>query len=85
MISTGSPVATASRRLVSWEGLFTRQAKKDARKHASSSQALKQKGRALLILIAPDPNEQQPLYEALAGEMNEAYQRLSQHRTQSDI
>lgn len=70
---------------MSWEGLFTRQAKKDARKHASSSQALKQKGRALLILIAPDPNEQQPLYEALAGEMNEAYQRLSQHRTQSDI
>jgi len=54
---------------VSWTVLFTKQAQKDARKLASASPALKQKAQALLDLLAADPYQQPPPYEALVGDL----------------
>ena len=54
---------------MSWTVLFTKQAQKDARKLASSSPALKQKAQALLDLLATDPYQQPPPYEALVGDL----------------
>jgi toxin YoeB len=54
---------------VSWTILFTKQAQKDARKLASASPALKQKAQALLDLLAADPYQQPPPYEALVGDL----------------
>ena len=54
---------------MSWTVLFTRQAQKDARKLASASPALKQKAQALLDLLAADPYQQPPPYEALVGDL----------------
>ena len=54
---------------MSWTVLFTKQAQKDARKLASTSPALKQKAQALLDLLAADPYQQPPPYEALVGDL----------------
>ena len=56
---------------MSWTVLFTKQAQQDARKLASASPALKQKAQALLDLLAADPYQQPPLYEALVGDCAE--------------
>jgi len=68
--------------VVSWTVLFTKQAQKDGRKLASASPALKQKAEALLELLAVDPYQQPPLYEALVGELRGACSRRIniQHR-----
>ena len=54
---------------MSWTVLFTKQAQKDARKLASASPALKQKAQALFDLLAADPYQQPPPYEALVGDL----------------
>lgn len=55
---------------MSWTVLFTKQAQKDARKLAAASAALKQKAQALLDLLAADPYQQPPPYEALVGDLS---------------
>ena len=67
---------------MSWTVLFTRQAQKDARKLASASPALKQKAQVLLDLLAADPYQQPPPYEALVGDLRGACSRRIniQHR-----
>ncbi|MCS5691322.1 Txe/YoeB family addiction module toxin [Cyanobium sp. FGCU-6] len=54
---------------MSWTVLFTKQAQKDARKLASASPALKQKAQILLDILAVDPYQQPPPYEALVGDL----------------
>jgi Txe/YoeB family toxin of toxin-antitoxin system len=65
-----------------WTVLFTKQAQKDARKLAFASPALKQKAQALLDLLAADPYQQPPPYEALVGDLRGACSRRIniQHR-----
>ena len=67
---------------MSWTVLFTKQAQKDARKLASTSPALKQKAQVLLDLLAADPYQQPPPYEALVGDLRGACSRRIniQHR-----
>ena len=67
---------------MSWTVLCTKQAQKDARKLASASPALKQKAQALLDLLAADPYQQPPPYEALVGDLRGACSRRIniQHR-----
>jgi Txe/YoeB family toxin of toxin-antitoxin system len=67
---------------VSWTVLFTKQAQNDARKLASASPALKQKAQVLLDLLAADPYQQPPPYEALVGDLRGACSRRIniQHR-----
>jgi Txe/YoeB family toxin of toxin-antitoxin system len=67
---------------VSWTVLFTKQAQKDARKLASASPALKQKAQTLLDLLAADPYQQPPPFEALVGDLRGACSRRIniQHR-----
>ena len=67
---------------MSWTVLFTRQAQKDARKLASASPALKLKAQLLLALLASDPYQQPPPYEALVGDLRGACSRRIniQHR-----
>ena len=67
---------------MSWTVLFTKQAQKDARKLASASPALKQKAQVLLDLLAADPYQQPPPYEALVGDLRGACSRRIniQHR-----
>ena len=60
---------------MSWTVLFTKQAQKDARKLASASPALKQKAQSLLDLLAADPYQQPPPYEALVGDLRGACSR----------
>ena len=67
---------------MSWTVLFTKQAQKDARKLASASPALKLKAQQLLALLASDPYQQPPPYEALVGDLRGACSRRIniQHR-----
>ena len=67
---------------MSWTVLFTKQAQKDARKLASASPAQKQKAQALLDLLAADPYQQPPPYEALVGDLRGSCSRRIniQHR-----
>ncbi len=67
---------------MSWSVLFTKQAQKDARKLASASPALKAKAQQLLGLLAEDPYQQPPPYEALVGDLRGACSRRIniQHR-----
>jgi len=67
---------------VSWTVLFTKQAQKDARKLASVSPALRQKAQVQLDLLAADPYQQPPPYEALVGDLRGACSRRIniQHR-----
>ena len=67
---------------MSWRVLFTCQAQKDASKLASSSPDLKNKAQQLLELLAVDPFQQPPPFEALVGDLQGAYSRRIniQHR-----
>lgn len=67
---------------MSWRILFTKQAQKDARKLASASPALKQRAQELLDLLAVDPYQQPPPYEALVGDLRGSCSRRIniQHR-----
>ena len=67
---------------MSWRVLFTRQAQKDARKLAATTPALKAKAQRLLELLADDPFNQPPPFEALVGDLRGAYSRRIniQHR-----
>ena len=67
---------------MSWSVLFTKQAQKDASKLASASPALKAKAQELLNLLAQDPYQEQPPYEALVGDLRGACSRRIniQHR-----
>ncbi len=60
--------------------VFTKQAKKDAKKAASSG--LKPKVEVLFDLLQNDPFQQYPPYEKLVGELEGAYSRRIniQHR-----
>jgi Txe/YoeB family toxin of toxin-antitoxin system len=66
--------------MVSWTVLFSKQAQNDARKLASASPALKQKAQTLLELLATDPYQQPPPYEALVGDLRGAFSRRSNIR-----
>ena len=65
---------------MSWRLVYTKQAQKDAKKLASSG--LKPKAEELLAIIAEDPFQRPPPYEALAGDLAGAYSRRIniQHR-----
>ena len=65
-----------------WSVLFTKQAQKDARKLASASPSFKAKAKELLDLLAADPYQQPPPYEALVGDLRGACSRRIniQHR-----
>jgi len=67
---------------VSWRVLYTRQTQKDARKLAAAAPALRAKAEKLLELLADDPFQQPPPYEALVGDLRGAYSRRLniQHR-----
>lgn len=63
-----------------WRVVFTRQARRDARKLARSG--LKQKAQLLLDLLAADPLRSQPPFEKLVGDLAGAFSRRInvQHR-----
>ena len=65
---------------MSWSIVYTRQARKDARKIASSN--LKSQTQRLLDLIARNPFQNPPPYEKLVGDLAGAYSRRIniQHR-----
>jgi len=65
---------------VTWKLLYTKQAKKDAKKLASSG--LKPKAQKLLALIAEDPYRRPPPFEKLVGDLLGACSRRIniQHR-----
>jgi Txe/YoeB family toxin of toxin-antitoxin system len=65
---------------VSWRLIFTKQAKKDARKIAQSG--LKPQTMRLLDLLREDPYRNAPPYEKLIGDLSGAYSRRIniQHR-----
>lgn len=56
-----------------WTILFTRQAKRDARKLATSG--LKENAQALLDILAIDPFQSPPPFEKLVGDLSGAYSR----------
>lgn len=58
---------------MSWRLVYTRQAKKDAKKLAASG--LKPKAQALLAVLAEDPFQQPPPFEKLVGDLEGAYSR----------
>jgi len=65
---------------VSWEFVYTKQAKKDAKKIAASG--LKQKVKSLLELLEENPYIKPPPYEKLVGDLSGVYSRRIniQHR-----
>ena len=65
---------------MTWRVVYTRQAKRDAKKVAASG--LKPKAERLLALIAEDPFHRPPPYERLVGDLQGAYSRRIniQHR-----
>ena len=65
---------------MSYELVYTNQAKKDAKKLKGSS--LAQKAKELLKVIAENPYEDPPPFEALIGDLKGAYSRRLniQHR-----
>ena len=58
---------------MSWRLIFTKQAKKDARKIAQSG--LKPQTMRLLDLLREDPYRNPPPYEKLIGDLSSAYSR----------
>lgn len=76
---------------MSWRLVFTKQAKKDAKKLASSG--LKEKAEDLLMIINDDPFRTPPPFEKLVGDLSGAcsrriniqhrlvYQVLLEHKT----
>jgi toxin YoeB len=65
---------------VTWRLLYTRQARKDAKKLAAAG--LKGKGQALLDVLEEDPLQSPPPFEKLVGDLQGAYSRriTIQHR-----
>jgi len=65
---------------VSWELVYTKQAKKDAKKIAASG--LKHKVISLLEVLEENPYKKPPSYEKLVGDLSGAYSRRIniQHR-----
>ena len=65
---------------MSWQVVFTKQAKKDARNLASAG--LKDKAKLLLTVLAKNPFQTPPTYEKLVGDLAGAYSRRIniQHR-----
>ena len=65
---------------MNWTLVFTAQAKKDAKKLASSG--LKAQAQRLLDVLAANPYQTPPRYEKLVGDLAEAYSRRInvQHR-----
>jgi toxin YoeB len=63
-----------------WELRYTNQAKKDAKKLASSG--LKEKAQSLLEILRLNPYQNPPPYEKLVGDLQGAYSRRIniQHR-----
>jgi len=63
-----------------WEIYYTKQAKKDAKKLASTG--LKNKAEKLLSIIQNNPYQNPPSYEKLVGDLEGAYSRRIniQHR-----
>lgn len=58
---------------MSWELVFTKEAKKDARKLADAG--LKRKAEELLAVISSNPFQNPPPYEKLLGDLAGAYSR----------
>ena len=65
---------------MTWQLAYTSQAQKDAKKLARSG--LKKKAEALLAILAQDPFQNPPPFEALVGDLKGAYSRRIniQHR-----
>ena len=65
---------------MSWGLVYTKHAKKDARKLAASG--LKKKAQELLTVLKENPYQNPPPYEKLAGDLSGAYSRRIniQHR-----
>ena len=65
---------------MNWMLVFTKQAKKDAKKLASSR--LKSKAQRILEILAINPYQNPPPYEKLVGDLSGAYSRRIniQHR-----
>jgi toxin YoeB len=63
-----------------WRVVFTKQARKDAKKLTASQ--LRPKAEELLAILREDPFRQPPPYERLVGELSGAYSRRIniQHR-----
>lgn len=63
-----------------WRVVFTKQARKDAKKLAASN--LRPKAEELLEILKEDPFQQPPRYEKLVGDLTGAYSRRIniQHR-----
>ncbi|MGV8057911.1 MAG: Txe/YoeB family addiction module toxin [Smithellaceae bacterium] len=66
--------------MVTWRLVFTKQAKKDAKKITKAG--LKSQANCLLDLLKEDPYRNPPPYEKLMGDMSGAYSRRIniQHR-----
>nr|WP_153718690.1 Txe/YoeB family addiction module toxin [Spiribacter salilacus] len=66
--------------MVTWRLVYTKQARKDAKKLAASG--LRAKAQELLALIAEDPFRRPPPFERLIGDLAGAYSRRIniQHR-----
>ena len=65
---------------MNWSIVYTKQAQKDAKRGASSN--LKPQAQRLLDILAKDPFQNPPPYEALVGDLAGAYSRRIniQHR-----
>ncbi len=65
---------------MNWRLVYTRQARKDAKKLAASG--LKTKAQTLLEILEADPFQTPPAYEKLVGDLEGAYSRRInvQHR-----
>ena len=70
---------------MTWRLVFTRQARKDARKLAAAG--LKPKAQELLSVLAENPFQNPPPYEKLVGDLAGAYSRRIniQHRLVYEI
>ena len=66
--------------MVKWKIVYTRQARKDARKIAAAG--LKQKAEKLLEILSKNPFQTPPPFEKLIGDLSGAYSRRIniQHR-----
>jgi toxin YoeB len=66
--------------MVTWELLYTKQARKDAKQLSSSN--LREKAQSLLEIIKVNPYQTPPPYEKLIGDLDGAYSRRIniQHR-----
>jgi toxin YoeB len=66
--------------VVSWRVVFTRQARKDAKKLSTSN--LRPKAEELIAILKEDPFQSTPPYEKLLGDLSGAYSRRIniQHR-----